>query len=67
MKSLVVVPNDATGNILFSSFVEGERNGGVLGEEIVNLVLKFGEHGGVLISSLWMCRLIIELGIFQMN
>jgi hypothetical protein len=63
MKSLVVVPNDATGNIIFSSFFEGERNGGVLGDEIVNLVLKFGEHG-VLISSLWMSRLIIELGIF---
>ncbi|KAL9396961.1 hypothetical protein Peur_011214 [Populus x canadensis] len=44
MKSLVVVPNDATENIIFSSFVEGERNGGVLGDEIVNLVLKFGEH-----------------------
>lgn len=44
MKSLVAVPNDATENIIFSSFVEGERNGGVLGDEIVNLVLKFGEH-----------------------
>ncbi|XP_011015966.1 PREDICTED: pentatricopeptide repeat-containing protein At3g61520, mitochondrial-like [Populus euphratica] len=40
--SLVGVPNDATGNILFSSFVEGERNGGFLGDEIVNLALKFG-------------------------
>lgn len=54
-------PNDATGDILFSFLLKRERNGEILSEdEIVNLVLKFGDHG-VLISSFWMGRLITRL------
>ncbi|KAL3572057.1 hypothetical protein D5086_025961 [Populus alba] len=54
-------PNDATGDVLFSFLLKRERNGEILSEdEIVNLVLKFGDHG-VLISSFWMGRLITRL------
>ncbi|KAJ6679748.1 F21B23.6 PROTEIN [Salix purpurea] len=54
-------PNDATGDILFSFLLKRERDEEFLSEdEIVNLVLKFGEHG-VLISSFWMGRLITRL------
>ncbi|KAF9669010.1 hypothetical protein SADUNF_Sadunf14G0063000 [Salix dunnii] len=54
-------PNDATGDILFSFLLKRERNEEFLSEgEIVNLVLKFGEHG-VLIRSFWMGRLITRL------
>ncbi|KAF5733085.1 pentatricopeptide repeat-containing protein [Tripterygium wilfordii] len=54
-------PDEITADIVFSSLLRRERSRGSMGEEdIVELVLKFGEHG-VSPNSVWLTKLIAGL------
>ncbi|EOX95861.1 Pentatricopeptide repeat superfamily protein, putative [Theobroma cacao] len=56
-----VPPNDVTGDIVFYGLVKRERKGRKLSEEeIIKLVLKFGEHS-VFPRTIWLTQLITRL------